>query len=260
MKEPDKRGSIPGKEDLAPPKPRRFYERAGIETLPRAQAGEGPQLYAVTLDGRPLKTPRKEALAVPYRALAEAIAVEWQDQGEVIEPATMPLTRFANSIIDGVIGREGQVRADILKYAGNDLICYRAEGPEGLVKRQLAAWDGVLAWARRKLDARLVLTEGVMPVAQPDYALEGIAAALQPMDAYRLASIHAMTTLTGSALLALALAHGELSASEVWAAAHVDEDWQIEQWGEDAEAAERRRRRWDEMEAASRLLHLVNLQ
>lgn len=259
MTERDKGGKVPGKEDLAPPKPRRFYKQAGIETGPQPAAGHGGQLYAVTLDGRPVKTPGKRALAVPYRALAEAIAAEWQAQGEVIEPASMPLTRFANSIIDGVIGREGQVRADILKYAGHDLLCYRAEGPDGLVKRQLAAWDGVLAWARRRLDARLVLTEGVMPVAQPDYALKGIAAALEAMDAYRLAGIHAMTTLTGSALLALALAHGELSATEAWAAAHVDEDWQIEQWGEDAESAERRRHRWDEMDAASRLLGLVSL-
>jgi chaperone required for assembly of F1-ATPase len=258
--ERDKGGKIPGKEDLAPPKLQRFYKEAGVETLPGPTPGQGRTLYRVTLDGRPVRTPRKQPLAVPYRALAEAIAAEWRAQRDVIEPATMPLTRFANSIIDGVIGREPEVRADILKYAGHDLVCYRAEGPVGLVQRQAAAWDPVIRWARRALAARLVLAAGVMPVVQPDSALEGIAAALEQLDAYRLTSIHVMTTLTGSALLALAHSQGELTADEAWEAAHVDEDWQIEQWGEDAEAAERRRRRWDEMKAASRLLGLVNLQ
>jgi chaperone required for assembly of F1-ATPase len=175
----------------------------------------------------------------------------------VIDPATMPLTRFANSILDGVIGREPEVRADILKYAGSDLLCYRAEGPASLVQRQAAAWDRVLAWAREAFNARLVLTAGVMPVAQPDHALAGIAAALEELDAYRLTSIHVMTTLTGSALLALAHSHGALTVDEAWAAAHIDEDWQIEQWGEDYEAAQRRQYRWSEMQAASRLLELV---
>ena len=260
MTESDKPGKVPGREDLVPPKPRRFYKEAAVAALPVAEAGPATGLYGVTLDGRPVKTPRKVPLAVPYPALAEAIAAEWQAQGEHIDPATMPLTRFANSIIDGVIGREGQVRADIVKYAASDLVCYRADAPQELVARQAATWDPVIAWARTALGARLVLTAGVMPVAQPDDALAGIAAALEPFDAYRLAGLHIMTTLTGSALLALALAHGVLSAAEAWAAAHVDEDWQIEQWGEDAEAAERRRRRWDEMDAASRLLQLVNLQ
>ena len=260
MTEPGKRGSSPGREDLAPPKPRRFYKQAGVEAQQQEQPGQGGKLYAVTLDGRPVRTPRKQPLAVPHRALAEAVAAEWNAQGEDIDPLTMPLTRFANSIIDGVIGHERDVRADIMKYAASDLVCYRAEGPEGLVQRQLAAWDRVIAWARRTHDARFVLAEGVMPVTQPDIALERIAAALEPLDAYRLTGVHVMTTLTGSALLALAHAHGELSAAEAWAAAHVDEDWQIEQWGEDAEAAERRRHRWAEMEAAGRLLELVNRQ
>ncbi len=260
MTERDKGGSLPGKEDLAPPKTRRFYSQAGVEALAQDQPGRGPTLYGVTLDGRPVKTPRKAALAVPHRALAEAVAAEWNAQGEHIEPLTMPLTRFINSIIDGVVGHEAKVRAEIVKYAASDLVCYRAEGPQGLVQRQLAAWDRVLAWARRSLNARFVLAEGVMPVAQPPPTLERIAAALEPLDAYRLTSLHVMTTLTGSALLALAHAAGELSATEAWEAAHVDEDWQIQQWGEDAEAAQRRRNRWAEMEAASRLLGLVNLQ
>jgi len=244
------------KEALDRPKPRRFYKQAGVQELPPDAEG-GATLYQVVLDGRPVRTPKKSPLAVPYRALAEAIAEEWGAQGEFIEPSTMPLTRFANSILDGVIGREPEVRADILKYAGSDLLCYRAEGPASLVQRQAAAWDRVLAWAREAFNARLVLTAGVMPVAQPEHALVGIAAALEELDAYRLTSIHVMTTLTGSALLALAHSHGALTVDEAWAAAHIDEDWQIEQWGEDYEAAQRRQYRWSEMQAASRLLELI---
>lgn len=258
MSENGKQNAIPGKESLERPKLRRFYKHAGVRAVPEGEAGREDSRYQVVLDDRPVRTPRKQALAVPQRALAEAIAAEWNAQGQEIDPVTMPLTRLANSILDGVIGREAEVRADILKYAASDLVCYRAGSPAGLVQRQLEAWDRIIAWARTALDARLVLTEGVMPVAQPASALEGIATALKPLDAYRLAGIHVMTTLTGSALLALAHSRGELTAAEVWAAAHVDEDWQIEQWGEDFEAAERRRHRWTEMDAASRLLALLN--
>ncbi|MCL4768609.1 MAG: ATPase [Hyphomicrobiaceae bacterium] len=257
MSEPGNGVRPPGREP-APPRPRRFYEHAAVEEVAAGQSVPGARLYAVTLDGRPVKTPRKAALGLPNRALAEAVAAEWNGQGTHIDPATMPLTRLANSVIDGVIGREAEVRADILQYAGSDLVCYRAEGPEALVQRQLAAWDRVTAWALEALGARLAQTEGVMPVSQPALALSGIAAALEALDAWRLAGIHVMTTLTGSALLALAHAHGELDAAEAWAAAHVDEDWQIEQWGEDAEAAERRRKRREEMDAASRLIGLLN--
>ncbi len=257
MNQTDRGQTIPAKECLAPPKPRRFYKHAEI-AVSQQDSGRDSATFQVLLDGRPVRTPRKAALAIPYRSLAAAIAEEWNAQGEVIDSVAMPLTRFANSIIDGVIGREAEVRADILKYAASDLVCYRAEGPASLVQRQAAAWDRVLTWARGTLRARFVLTEGVMPVEQPASALEGIAAALEPLDAYRLTSIHVMTTLTGSALLALARSQGELSLDETWAAAHIDEDWQIEQWGEDAEAAERRRYRWSEMQAASRLFDLVN--
>lgn len=246
---------IPGKEPAAPPLARRFYKHAGTAQL-GTSAGE--PLYSITLDGRPVRTPGKRPLAVRQKALAEAIAAEWEAQGERIDPASMPLTRLANTIIDGVIGREAEVRGDILKYAASDLLCYRAGGPEGLVRRQRAAWDPVLAWARARLGVRLVLTEGVMPVGQPAHALEAVAAALAPFDAWQLASLHVMTTLTGSALLALAHAHGAITIENAWAAAHVDEDWQIEQWGQDAEAAERRRFRSAELASASQLFQLVN--
>ncbi len=252
MSEPGKGNKIPGKESPVAALPRRFYKSASVQP---AEAGPG---FAITLDGRTVRTPRKALLVVPNQSLAQAIADEWEAQGELIDPATMPLTRYANSIIDGIVGREADVRADLLKYAGSDLLCYRAERPATLADLQRGAWDPVLAWARKDLDARLVLTEGVMPVAQPDYALTGISAALDGLDAWQLAGVHTITTLTGSILLALAHTRGKLTADELWNAAHVDEDWQIEQWGEDTEAAERRKYRRGEMNSASRLLGLIN--
>jgi chaperone required for assembly of F1-ATPase len=230
-------------------RPKRFYQAASVD-------GAGPA-FRVLLDGRPVRTPAKRELAVPARALAEALAAEWDAQGERIEPASMPLTRLVNSAIDGVAGREAEVRADIARYAGSDLLCYRAEGPAELVHRQTEAWDPVLAWARETLGARFVLGQGIVPVAQPQTATAAIEGALAGLDAFALAAHHTIVTLTASALLALALARGRLTADETWAAAHVDEDWQIGQWGEDTEAKARRERRWAEMRAASRLLALL---
>jgi chaperone required for assembly of F1-ATPase len=246
--------SDPGKpEPSAPGTARRFYTAAAAE----ADAAR-PGAFAVKLDGRELRTPKKERLSVPTRALAEAIAAEWDAQGERIDPKTMPLTRLVNSIIDGVRQRENEVRADLQNFAANDLLCYRAEGPETLVARQARAWDEILSWARSALGARLYLGQGVMPVAQPEASLEAVSAALAALDAYRLAALHVMTTLTGSILLGLAVLKGRITPEDAWARAHVDEDWQMEQWGVDAEAAERRERRWREMRAAARLLELLN--
>jgi chaperone required for assembly of F1-ATPase len=170
----------------------------------------------------------------------------------------MPLTRLANSAIDGVRGREAEVRADIAKYASSDLVCYRAEAPEELMRRQAEAWDPVLAWSRDALGTRLAVARGIMPVTQSEAATSAVSAALLDRDAFALAALHVMTTLMGSALLALAHASGHLTADAAWAAAHVDEDWQTSRWGEDAETAARRERRWAEMQAASRMLRLLD--
>jgi len=240
---------IPGREALVAPLPKRFYKDATVEVCDGG--------FAVLLDGRPVRTPRKLQLIVPTRALADAIAAEWAAQETHIDPAAMPLSRLAITALDGVAEHTAAVAADIVKFAGSDLLCYRAEAPEALVQLQAAAWDPVLRWAQDALGARLVLAEGVMPVKQSAEALEGIAGAVAPYDAMALACLHTMTTLTGSALLALAHAKGELSVDEAWAAAHVDEDWQIGRWGVDVEAAERRQKRWAEMQAASRFLKLL---
>ena len=225
-----------------------------VEDAPSARWGGG---YRVLLDGRPARTPAKALLALPTRVLAEAVAAEWGVQREHIDPAAMPLTRLANSAIDGVRGRAAEVRADIVKYAGSDLLCYRATEPEELVRRQAGLWDPVLAWGREALGARLEVAEGLMPMTQPQAAQRAVASALDDQDAFALAALHVMTTLTGSALLALAHAHEHLTAEQAWTAAHVDEDWQIGKWGADAEAAARRQRRWFEMQAASRMLALL---
>lgn len=241
----------PGRE--ARPLPKRFYKTVTVEAWLRGDDG-----FRILLDGKAMRTPAKVLLAVPTSALAEAIAAEWEAQREHIDPAAMPLTRLVNSALDGVLGREGEVRADIVKYAASDLVCHRAAEPEGLAQRQAELWDPVLAWSRDALGARFVVAQGLMPVAQPGEARSAIAEALDGLDAFALAALHVMTTLTGSALLALAHARGHLTAEAAWAAAHVDEDWQIARWREDAEAALRRRLRWSEMQAASRLLVLLS--
>jgi chaperone required for assembly of F1-ATPase len=227
---------------------RRFYD--AVDVAPDAYE------FVVVLDSRPARTPAKRPLSVPTRLLAEAIAAEWQAQAEMIDPSTMPLTRLVNSALDGVVREADAVRREIQRYAGSDLLCYRAENPETLVARQAAAWDPVVAWAADSLGVHLVLARGVIHTAQPVAALAHVGVALAQVPPLRLAALHAITTLTGSALLALAVMKGRLSAEAAWAAAHVDEDWNTEQWGADEEAMERRGRRWAEMDAAARLLAL----
>lgn len=237
---------------MRPPLPRRFYQEV---TVGAASGGEPG--HAVLLDGRPVRTPRKVVLLLPTRPLAEAVSAEWSAQVTAIDPAAMPMTRFANTALDGVKGREAEVAADVVKYAGSDLLCYRADAPAGLVARQAALWDPVLHWAGDIAGARFEVQRGIVHVAQPAAALAGLARRLAHLDAFALTALHTITTLTGSALLALAVHERHVTGEAAWQAAHVDEDWQIAQWGEDAEATERRRRRKLEMDAAARLLDLM---
>lgn len=221
---------------------KRFYERA-----------HAADDFSVQLDGKPVRTPARKILVAPNRTLADAIAREWDAQKDVIDPAKMPLTRLANVAIDAVPAADKEVRAEIEKYLGTDLLFYRAESPEALIARQTSAFDPVLAWADGDLGARFVLGQGVMHVAQPRDAIAAAANRI-PSDAWRLAAVSSVTTLTGSALLALALAHGEIEPGEAWAAAHVDEDWQMDQWGKDEIALERRAFRFVEFNAAAIVL------
>ena len=179
------------------------------------------------------------------------MAAEWRAQEGRIDPATMPMTRLVNSAIDRVAPEMAAVRAEIVKYAGSDLLCYRADGPERLVERQDEVWSPLIAWAREALGARFVLAEGIVHVRQSEAALAAIARAVEPLDALSLAALSTITTLTGSAILALAVARGRLTGAEAWAAAHVDEDFQASLWGVDDAAVERRAGRWQEMAAAA---------
>jgi chaperone required for assembly of F1-ATPase len=226
--------------------PKRFYRAAAA--LP-VEGG-----YAVGLDGKTVKTPAGRLLAVSSLAVAAAMATEWEAQKERIDPGTMPLTRLVNSAIDRVSAEMAAVRADIVAYAGNDLICYRADGPQSLIDAQNAAWNPLVRWARDALGARLTLVEGVIHAPQDPVALAAIARAVEPYDALHLAALHTATTLSGSAIIAVALAHGRLGLEEAWAAAHVDEDWQMLQWGRDEAAMARREGRFSEMTAGALVL------
>ncbi|MGA2566265.1 MAG: ATP12 family protein [Pseudolabrys sp.] len=225
---------------------KRFYQLAHVGEA----AGGG---FPLLLDGKLVKTPARRPLAAPTRALAEKIAEEWNAQAEVIDPARMPLTRLANAVIDAVADQPKAVAAEIANYLGSDLLCYRADMPEGLVERQARAWDPILAWARQALGARFVLAQGVVHVAQPEQAIAAMRATI-PSEPWRLGAVSAITTLTGSAVLALALERGALDADTAWAAAHVDEDWQMSQWGRDDAALERRAYHYAEFQAAATVL------
>lgn len=237
------------KDALRAPLPKRFYK--AVTVAPRESG------FAIQLDGRGIRTPGKRELIVPVETLAEAIADEWRAQVEHIDPATMPLTRIVNSAIDAVEERKREVADDIVAYAGSDLLCYRAETPDALVRRQAEAWNPVLAWAKRELGADFVLRAGLMPIEQSAEALDAVRRALEGLDALSLAALHVLTTIGRSALLAIAHWHEQLSVEEAWAAATVDETWQREQWGHDAEAEAHAALRRAEFEAASRCLRLL---
>jgi chaperone required for assembly of F1-ATPase len=224
---------------------RRFYKSAHVDP------SDGS--FAIRLDGRAVRTPGRRVLEAPTRALADALAAEWNAQEELIDPLNMPLTRLANSIIDGVVDAPAAVAAETEKYFASDLVVYRAPGPPGLVARQAQAWDPLVDWARETLGAGFVPAEGINFVAQPAAALAAAGAAI-PRDPWRLGALNAITTLTGSALIALAVAAGRLTAEEAWTAAHVDEDWNMDFWGRDELALERRAFHFAEMNAAAMVL------
>ncbi len=231
---------------------KRFYKSASVGE----STGEGG--FAILLDGKPVKTPQRRALAAPTKTLADAIASEWQAQETVIDPAAMPLTRLANAAIDAVADHAGAVTDEVAKYLGSDLLCYRADAPPGLVELQARHWDPVIGWARDRLGARFLLIEGIVFAAQPDETIIAARAAI-PHDIWRLAAVASITTLTGSALLALALAQGAIDGESAWAAAHVDEDFQMSSWGRDDQALERRAFRRADYDAAVSVLALAKI-
>lgn len=234
------------------PMPKRFYTEVKVEP---AEAG-----FVVQLDGRPVKTPGKALLALPTERAAQLVAGEFAAQGETLDLSSMPAYRLVNTAIDGVASDPQAVLEDILRFSSSDMLCYRAEAPDTLVRRQNDAWDRVLDWARAVLGARLLLAEGVIHVEQPREAIAAIGVHLgQRAEPLRLAALHVMTTLTGSALLALAVDFGEIDVETAWGAAHVDEDFQAERWGHDSEALARRAQRKRDMLAAAALIEAIRV-
>lgn len=230
-------------------KARRFWKLASVEP-----DGAG---WTVRLDGRPVKTPAKTALILPTRAMADAVAGEWDAQQGEIRPATMPVTRAANSAIDTVARQKAAVVAMIAAYGETDLLCYRAQDPAELVSRQALSWDPLLAWADSTLGARLAVTTGVIPVPQDKGALSRLDAAVAAFDAFELAALHDLVAISGSLVIGLAVAHGRIDVEAAWAASRIDETWQAEQWGEDAEAAETEAIKRKSMHEAARFLALA---
>lgn len=228
----------------------RFYKEVSV--------GAAPGGHALLLDGKQVKTPARRLLVLPARALAEAVAAEWAAQESHIDPARMPITRLVNLAVDRGVESADDMAEEVTHYAGSDLLLYRAGEPAGLVVMQAEHWDPILAWARDALGARFVLAQGLKFVAQPQAALVVVREAVADhMPPFRLTALASLTTLLGSALISLALSRGAVDAAAAWAAAHVDEDWNIRQWGADAEAAARRAMRRAEFEAAARMLALA---
>ncbi|QRM55592.1 ATP12 family chaperone protein [Sinorhizobium sp. BG8] len=245
--DPVKRAQIQMKRPL----PKRFYSEV---TTGVTEEGVG-----IFLDGRPVRTPQKKLLAVASDIVANRLKAEWDAQVEVIDPALMPVTRLVNTAIDGVASNFDAVLDEIVRFAGNDQLCYRAGNPERLVERQRQNWDPVLQWVAERHGARFILIEGVIHQEQPQQAMDAFRTALSAFGTpLELACLHTVTTLTGSAVLALALAEKRLEPAEVWRLAHIDEDWQTEQWGADEEASHRRELRWREMEVAATVLSALH--
>lgn len=229
-------------------KARRFWSEAGI----RAQPGG----WEVTLDGKPLHTPGKLPLLLPTEALARAVAEEWAAQGDVIAPLTMPLTRAVNAAVERVAPQPGPVVAMLAEYGRADLLCYRAEGQQGLAVRQAAAWDPLLDWAADLAGTRLATTGGIVHVVQPAQALAALQARVAALDAFALTALHDLVTLPGSLVLGLAVLAGRIDADEAHRLSRLDEEFQAEQWGRDAEADAAAEARRDAMRVAERLFRL----
>ena len=200
--------------------------------------------FSLRLDNKPLKTPAKAALIVPTRALADWIAAEWQAQTDRINPATMPATRAANAAIDKVQTQFDEVAGLLTAYGETDLLCYRAPAPVELIARQAAAWDPLLQWSKARFGIDWALTTGVMPARQSADTLAILAAHVAGFTPFQLTAFHDLVAMSGSLVIALAATDGHAAPETLWSASRIDEDWQIEQWGEDDEAtalAERRR-------------------
>ena len=217
-----------------------------------------PGGYGIRLDGKPVRTPARVPLLVPTAPLAQAIVAEWAAQVETIKPAAMPLTGLANAAIDRIAPDPAHFSAELAQYAATELLCYRAEAPAPLVARQAAAWDPLLAWATARYDVVFRVTTGIIHVAQPPATLARLGKAFAAFNPFRLAALHPVVTICGSAVIGLAVAERRLDAGQAWAAGQLDEIWQAEQWGEDPLAIASREERQRGLAAAVAMLGLLD--
>jgi chaperone required for assembly of F1-ATPase len=229
---------------------KRFWKDVSVEP-----DGEG---WGIKLDGRPVKTPARQHLAVPTSDLAEAIADEWHEVSETIDPRAMPLTGLANAAIDRVAPESHAFARGLVRYAEADLACYRAEGPRGLIERQEAQWDKLLGWARRRYVVDFVTTSGLIHVAQPPATVERLSHAIAALDPFRLAGLSPLVTIGGSLVAALAVFEKATTPQKAWDAVSIDERWQLEQWGADTEAEAALENRRRDFVAAARFLDLLD--
>ena len=228
---------------------KRFYKTVSV--------APGAGCFGVLLDGKPVKTPARNQLSLPTEKLANAIAAEWQAQGNEVIATTMPLLRLANSVIDGVAKSRESVVDAILRFGENDLLCYRAHQPPELAARQRAGWDPLLDWARQKFGAQMTVAAGLTHIDQPAEALAALRQALAGLDAFTLGGLHVIASITGSTVLALAVAEGEVSGQQAFALSRIDEAYQAEKWGEDAQAVKRATALAHELDKAVELIGSV---
>jgi len=229
---------------------KRFWKEASAASV------EGG--WTIRLDDKPLRTPARKPLILPAEALARAIAEEWNSAGDTIDPQAMPLSGLANAAIDRVAPHPDSFAEGLARYGESDLACYRAERPAELRARQEKSWDGLLAWARRRFDVDFCTTSGIVHVAQPEETVRRLAHAAASLDPFRLAGLSPLVTISGSLVAALAVAEGHLSARQAWDAVTIDEQWQTEQWGADAEAEAALAARRRDFLAGARFLELLN--
>ena len=231
-------------------KARRFWSAVRVEPAERG--------FRLMLDGRPVLTPAKAELRLPTRAMAEAVAAEWQAVGDVVDPMAMPVTRSVNAAIDKVTPQFAEVAGLIAAYGGSDLLCYRAVAPTELIARQAAGWDPLLNWAAKALGAPLQVTTGIAPVPQPATSLAALAARVRALTPFGLTALHDLVSLSGSLILGLAATEGHLPPDTLWPLSRIDEDWQARLWGRDPEAEAAAARKEADFRHAFRFWALCN--
>lgn len=229
---------------------KRFYKAAEAVAVENG--------FEVQLDGRPVRTPGRLQMTLPSQRLAGAAAAEWAAQGYELDMAAMPMTALSYAAVDRIAEDPERFISDVTRFAETDLLCYRAPTPQQLVDRQAAAWDPLLNWLHERHGARLVLAEGVMPVDQPEAAVARVRAAFAALDPFRLTAAHVASQAGGSAVIALALIDGEITAAAAADAAQIDDIWQLEEWGEDEDARALITRRRADLEEIGHFLELLN--